>query len=122
MTSGETIARVEPLPPEAAEVAREAIGMDVEVGYAYSYAGAFWLDIWTWDGEHCLYNGDNYWPLDEETSQALLGKSLSELDVPLTYRFPPLLVILVVGGIGYGVWRSFEGRRHTEVLAGSDLE
>jgi len=118
ITSGETIASVEALPPDAREVARDAIGMDVEVGYAYSYAGVFWIDIWTWDGEFCLYNGDNYWPLDEETSQALLGKSLSDLDRPLLYRFPPLLVILVVGGIGFGVWRYFESRRHAEALAG----
>lgn len=117
ITTGESIAHVEDLSPEARELAHEITGRNVQVGYAYSYAGVFWIDGWTWDGTHCLYVGDTYWPLDEELSQALLGKSTNELDTPLLYRFPPLLILLAIGGLGYGLFKLHESRQRAQLRA-----
>lgn len=115
ITSGDTIAHVENIPEQNVELAMEATGHPVRVGYHYSSVGVFWLDVWTYDGEFCLYYGNSRWALEEETAQVLLGKSLSELDKPLLYRFPPFLVIvgvllgaLVIGG---GIQHAVKTRR-----------
>ena len=121
ITSGDTIEHVENLPDETVDLAMEATGRPVRVGYYYSSFGVFWIDLWTYDGTFCLYDGDEYWDLDEETAQVLLGKSLSDLKKPLLYRFPPLLVLLVVGGIGYGAFRAVAARKesaHADMLKG----
>ena len=27
----------------------------LKVGHLCSYAGLFWIDFWTWDGQYCVY-------------------------------------------------------------------
>jgi hypothetical protein len=73
---------------------------DLKVGYKYSYAGIFWLDIWTWDGEYCLFENKDYMPIDAETAAKMLGVATGDLKVPFWYRYPSLLwiLILLVGG------------------------
>ena len=121
ITSGETIEHVQNVPEDMVDVAMDLTDRPVRVGYRYSSVGLFWIDAWTYDGAFVLYDGDDYWDLDEELSQGLLGKSLDELDTPPLYRFPPLLVLLIVGGLGFGVYKGVAHRRaaaHDDMLTG----
>ena len=103
ITHGETIQHVEEVPDDKYAVAEQMTGANVRVGYRYSSFGLFFLDIWTWDGEFVLYQGSDYWELDEETCDELLGKSLADLEQPWVYRYPPLLVVLFAGGLLLGL-------------------
>jgi hypothetical protein len=64
------------------------------VGFKYSYFGIFWIDFWTWGGEYCLYQGNQYHPIPKEAAAQCLGKSVGELSTPFWYTFPPGLVII----------------------------
>ncbi len=64
-----------------------------KLGYHYERFGVFWLDMWRWGGEFCVYNGDSYAPLTAEDLEMLGGARL-----PFDYHVPPGLVI--IGGIG----------------------
>jgi hypothetical protein len=66
-----------------------------KVGFHYRYFGVFWLDLWTWDGNWCLYQGDRYWTLEKGQAALLLGKPESDLSKPFLYTFPLGLLILV---------------------------
>jgi hypothetical protein len=76
---------------------------DFKVGYKYSYAGVFWLDIWTWDGEFCVYKGGglmddtSYVSIDKATAAELMGKTEDQIGIPFVYRFP--LLLLILGGV-----------------------
>src|SRR5947209_20527947 len=63
VTQGDTISHLGDCPPQ------EIPGKPWErprrcsrVGYKYCYWGAFWLDLWTWGGEYCLYDGKMWVP------------------------------------------------------------
>lgn len=121
ITSGETIEYVQNVPDDTVDVAMDLTDRPVRVGYHYSSVGLFWIDGWTYDGAFVLYDGDDYWDLDDELSQALLGKSLDELKKPVLYRFPPLLVLLVFVGLGAGAYKAIAHRRaskHDDMLTG----
>lgn len=125
ITSGETIEYVQNVPEDMVDVAMDLTDQPVRVGYHYSSVGLFWIDGWTYDGAFVLYDGDDYWPLDDELSEGLLGKSLDELETPLLYRFPPLLVLLLVGGVGFGAYKGFAHRRavaHNDMLTGPEFQ
>jgi hypothetical protein len=67
------------------------------VGYHYSYAGVYWVDLWTWGGEYCLYTGDKqqtYEPISRDQAARFLGVTPDDLSKPFWYRFPPGLCIL----------------------------
>jgi hypothetical protein len=66
-----------------------------KVGFKYSYWGIFWLDLWTWGGEYCLYSGQQYWKLQPAEAAQLLNKSASDLGKPFLYRFPLGLLLIV---------------------------
>jgi hypothetical protein len=61
-----------------------------KVGFRYSYWGIFWLDLWTWGGEFCIYDGDRYKPISEAEAERLLNHTPSK---PIFYTFPPGLLI-----------------------------
>jgi hypothetical protein len=65
-----------------------------KVGFKFSYFGVFWLDLWTWDGEYCLFHDKEYWPVPKATAAALLDRPEEELTPPLAYTYPSLLLIL----------------------------
>jgi hypothetical protein len=65
-----------------------AHGADVAVGYHYHYWGLFWIDLWTYGGEYCLYRGESYRPLSPAEAAKLLGRPESDLGKPFLYRFP----------------------------------
>src|SRR5262249_6764645 len=68
----------------------------VKVGYKYSYFGVFWLDLWTWGGEYCLYKdkGGTHWPLTSAQAARVMGVSEAQLSKPFLYKFPLGLIIL----------------------------
>ena len=95
---GESISEAGELPSDVKAVAREATGEDVTLGYKYESISLFFMNVWTWDGQWVLESDESYYPLDDET-QAALGFDPEEAgySVPWTVRFPPALIIIVVG-------------------------
>ena len=85
----EEIAHVGDLPAGVrGEVSRE-LGSDVAIGFFYKRAHLFWLSVWTWDGQHVLYNGDAYWVPPPDAWKKLLGADgAANLPTPIYYRFP----------------------------------
>ena len=74
------------------------------------------MELWTWDGEWCFFNEDTntYSPLKKNDAAVLLGESPDDLGKPFRYKFPLLLVIVVVlvilGAIGSRVGKSNEDK------------
>jgi hypothetical protein len=106
ITHGDTISHVGGIQTKGAPLAAP---IDVDgVGYKYSYFGIFWLDLWRYDGQYCIYRGDHYQAISEAEAAMLLGISEADLHTPFFYRFPPGLIVLValaVPGIGIALVR-----------------
>ena len=107
ITHGESVLHYDDLQGDAHAFAAEATGYEVRVGYLYSHFGVFWLDLWTWGGEYCLYHGDNVWQLSPEEAAGLLGVEVDALGKPLLYRVPLGILVLLGLGLGLGLWRRF---------------
>ena len=97
ITRGETIKHVGDVVPAMKPALPPDLGGDAAVGYRYRYFGIFWIDLWTWEGEYCLYKDKRYAKLTPAVAAGFLDKTESELSTPFFYRFPPGLLIL--GGI-----------------------
>jgi hypothetical protein len=98
ITHGDTIKHLgDILDPTEKQQLQQAYGFVPAVGFKYSYFGIFWLDLWTWGGEHCYYRDKNYEPIPKDRAAKMLGKSPGDLKPPFLYTFPPGL--LVLGGI-----------------------
>ena len=99
ITWGETISHVADLPPDVKAELRKVPGMaatEPAVGYYYSYFGVFWLDLWTWGGKHCLYQGKTVWKdVPSNVIAGMLGKTEDQLSKPWYYSFPPGLMIII---------------------------
>lgn len=96
ITYGEKIVDVGVVAEEHREAMREEFGADPSVGFIHNGFGLFWLNIWTWDGRYCAYQGDQYMELEPQQAAMLLGVPLNQLRKPIFYRFPPGLLILIV--------------------------
>jgi hypothetical protein len=97
ITHGDTIKHLGDIAdPQARADIRKETGKDLAVGFKYSYFGVFWIDLWTWGGEYCVYEGNNYKEVPPTVAAALMGKSESDLGKPFLYRFP--LGLLIIGG------------------------
>ena len=107
ITHGDDVRHYADLSGEAAAMAAEATGHEVQVGYLYSQFGVFWLELWTYDGRYCLYHGDNVWELEPEEAAKLIGVEVDALGKPFLYRVPLGLLILLGLGVGAGLWRRF---------------
>ncbi|MDC0721344.1 hypothetical protein [Nannocystis bainbridge] len=107
ITTGESVLHYDDLTGEAKAFAAETTGHEVQVGYLYSHFGVFWLDLWTWDGKYCLYQGDNVWELTPDDAAGLLGVKVDELGKPLLYHAPLGLLILLGLGVGLGLFYRF---------------
>jgi hypothetical protein len=94
ITHGDTIALIGPLKAEFREH-RKLRGSDINVGFRYDYFGIFWLDLWTWGGEYCLYDDKNYEPIPPNKAALLMGIAEGDLTRPFNYRFPIGLLILL---------------------------
>jgi hypothetical protein len=74
-----------------------------QVGYKFGYFGVFWIDLWTYGGTYCVYQGKKYNPISRGEAARLLGKNESELGAPFLYTVPlgwlilgPLIVLWIV--------------------------
>lgn len=91
------------IPPDFAPLRRvqpdqNNVGMaNPALGFRYDYIGAFWIEVWTWNGTYCLYEGRRARPIPPAQAAELLGVSVDELPKPFAYRFPPGL--LAIGGL-----------------------
>jgi len=107
ITHGKSIKHIGDVPEELKAEIRSTFETSEEpaVGFIYSQFGIFWLDIWTWGGEYCIYAGDEYGPIDEKDAAKLTGGDVGK---PIFYRIPPGLSILVaIALLWVGVrWRS----------------
>ena len=97
ITTGDSITNIGQVPADAKPAIERLTQPGVEVGFVYSYFGLFWLDAWTWDGQYCLYQGKTIWKLTPLQAAKILGVAQDKLSTPLLYRFPSLLVLLVLG-------------------------
>src|SRR5262249_54387095 len=66
-----------------------------KVGFKYSYWGVFGVDLWTWGGEYCMYEGKTFVPLSPAEAAQTLGVQESDLGTPFNYKFPIGLLILI---------------------------
>jgi hypothetical protein len=78
---------------------------DVKVGYHCQAFGLFWVNIFTWSGEFCLYEGSGletkkYQPITESEAAEFLG--VSKVGKPWNYSFPPGMLI-IIGLVGLKV-------------------
>jgi hypothetical protein len=78
----------------------------MSVGFKYSYVGVFWLDLWRYDGEYCLYRDKEYVPIPKELAATFMDVKEDEISEPFFYHLPPGLIIvgvLVVFGVGAAI-------------------
>jgi hypothetical protein len=90
---GDTVAKLGDVSAED----RAQFPQNTVIGYKYSRFGVFWMDLWTWGGEYCLYDGNRIGPLTPEQCAALLKIDVNRLSKPWFYRFP--LGLIILGGI-----------------------
>ena len=62
---GEKISKMGDLHPVVREAVTSELGHDVSVGFLYNHFHIFYADLWTWNGRHVLYRGDQYWEVDD---------------------------------------------------------
>jgi len=67
------------------------------IGFKYAYFGIFWLDLWRYDGEYCIYHDKEYVPISKAVAAEMMGVPESSLQEPIWYTFPPGALIL--GGL-----------------------
>jgi hypothetical protein len=114
VNTGEDVAHVADIKDEVRSEVEADTEPGVAVGIMYSRFGLFWLDIWRWDSRYVLYQGDNVW--EEIPEEALKEIAAGGLSKPFTMTLPPGLIILILGGLGFGVM-SFLGRGDEDELA-----
>lgn len=84
----------------------EDIGVSgVKVGYHCQALGLFWVNIFTWSGEYCLYKGSGletkqYEPISQEQAAEYLG--VAKVGKPWNYSFPPGM-LAIIGLVGLKV-------------------
>ncbi|GAB4139943.1 MAG: hypothetical protein Tsb009_09080 [Planctomycetaceae bacterium] len=116
ITHGETVKHVADLPEEMSERLFQRMKKNYAVGYRYNAFGIFWLDLWTWGGDHCIYFEDEELGLqvtdiNDAQFEQLAGKPKHQFPRPWFYIVPPGL--LVIGGLIL-VALPFALKAHTE--------
>lgn len=91
ITYGESITDISDLPAEARKIINDP---ELHFGYRYSYIGLFWLDIWTWGGEFCLFKGNTYQSISQEDAAKLMPANL--IKKPFFYSYPFLLLLIML--------------------------
>ena len=101
ITQGEAIKHLADVPDDRKPEARRIAGIHADIGYRHQHVGVLWLDLWSWDGEYCLYQGTSSWDLTPSQAASLLGISQAELRKPILYSVPiGLVALLITGGTG----------------------
>jgi hypothetical protein len=123
ITSGDTVNHVGAIHNTQIHAALRAGGWtNPAVGFKYDYFGIFWLDLWTWGGDYCVFEGKKYSPITASQAAELMGVPESELGKPFLYRFPLGLLILVgIAAVSVPLaWvRGAESRRIRRLFADS---
>lgn len=101
ITHGESVLHYADLDAAIREAMHKETGHSLQVGYLYSHFGVFWLDLWTWGGEYCLYEGDDVLRLTPEQVAEVMNTTPDKLGKPLLYTFPLGLLILLGAGLGF---------------------
>jgi hypothetical protein len=117
VTYGEAVLHYADLATEVRQALKDETGHDLQVGYLYSNFGVFWLDLWTWGGEYCLYEGDNVLRLTPEELAEVMKTTPDKLGKPLLYTFPLGLSILLALGLGAFAWARMTGDRSQAVVS-----
>ena len=114
---GEKIVHVTDLPPDTRRAVSQELGQDVAVGFYYERVHIFWLDLWTWGGEHVLYRGNNCRQLEPSDWERILPESEREkLGKPFWYRIPSgLAVVIALAFLGFLASRSHASGSHATV-------
>ncbi len=100
ITTGTSISDLGAVKPEFLDEVKVPSGPTLgHIGFKYDYFGLFWLDLWNWDGAYCVFNGDDYAPVEKQEAARLAGMEESKLGKPLNYRFPLGLDILLALGL-----------------------
>ena len=102
ITHGESVLHYADLAADVREAMHKETGHSLQVGYLYSHFGIFWLDLWTWDGQYCLYEGDDVLRLTPEQVAEVMNTTPDQLGKPLLYTFP--LGLLILCGLGLGAF------------------
>ena len=92
--SGTYIVRVGPLPADLATRIRKETGKEMALGYKYSYRSLFLLDLWTWNGEYCLYQANSYIPVTLAQATEFMKGTGKTIEPPFQYRYPLGLLFL----------------------------
>ena len=63
---------------------------DATVGYRYDQFGVFFVPIWTWGGEFCVYSDEEqtYTPGTPEELALITGVPMENITKPFFYSFP----------------------------------
>ena len=104
ITHGEAVLHYADLADDVRQTLKTDTGHDLKVGYLYSNFGIFWLDLWTWGGEYCLYEGDDVLRLTPEQVAEVMKTTPDKLGKPLLFTFPLGLLILLGAGLGVFAW------------------
>jgi hypothetical protein len=90
--NGESIVRLLTLPPKPAAADLYGLtGKHLAVGYKYSYFGVMGVELWTWGGTYCLFEGNKYFTIPEAEANRL---SEARVGVPFFYRHPVGLLVI----------------------------
>jgi uncharacterized tellurite resistance protein B-like protein len=119
ITTGEKVIEIADLPDDSM-VKKKA--PDAKIGYRCEHFGVYWMALWTWGGEFCVYSDEQRTLVvgtPAELAEAT-GIPESEITKPLSYTLPPLLVIIAVFlmiGLGVKIAQARdEARRHVRSL------
>jgi len=104
INTGEDVVEVADIKAEALSEVESTTGPGAKVGLMYSRFGLFWLDLWRWDEQWVIVQGDNVWEIDEEQATALADGELSK---PFTMTLPPGLIAIVLVIVGFVVFAVF---------------
>ena len=94
VTYGETIKDRGELAAELKDVIEASTEKGVKMGYCYSYAGMFWIDVWTWGGAPCFYKDKRAWKLSDDDIASYGEVAPAQVKKPFFYRFPEGLLFL----------------------------
>jgi len=76
---GEKVTELGKLPPEVHQVVAQQLGANVSVGFLFDRFHIHYVDLWTWNGRHVLYDVYRYLALDAEQWQQYIGESIGQL-------------------------------------------
>ncbi len=86
---------------ESRDGLRSQMGDSVAVGYQYRRITVFFIPVWTWGGNYCVYAGNRYRVIPQALAAQLVGRPEEQTQTPLLYRYPlgiavPLILLAVV--------------------------